>query len=77
VKEVLITLLTDFNAQESGKFREIESKIKELQEETFPESKEREIDKNKLSQLISELEPFATAISNANHNAFPVVSNIF
>jgi len=77
MERVLMTLITTFNSQETEKFREIERKIKGLRQETFPESNKGKIDKNKVLQLINELQPFATSISNKEHGEFPVVSSVF
>jgi hypothetical protein len=75
--QFLLYTITDFGAKETEKFQEITRKIEELRQETFPENNSGAINKNRVSQLISELQVFASSTSNSNHGNFPVVSTIF
>jgi hypothetical protein len=65
--------ITDFGTKETKKFQEITEKTKELKQENEKEK----IDKDKITRLINELQPFSTSISNKEHGDFPVVSKIF
>lgn len=73
MRQFLLYTITDFGAKETKKFQEVTEKTKELKQENEKEK----IDKDKITRLINELQPFSTSISNKEHGDFPVVSKIF
>ncbi|CAG8453698.1 10960_t:CDS:2 [Ambispora leptoticha] len=60
-KKYFILTKTSFGAKETGKFKEITEKIKQLEQE---KAKTNDFNKDKVIQLINELKPFCSGSSN-------------